>query len=98
MSTIDREAVLRGLKDIKPELERQYGVTRIGIFGSVARNDATAISDVDIVVEMAPDMLKRARLKAVLESLFRKDVDVVRYWKGMNRFLKKRIDDEALYV
>ena len=52
----------------------------------------------DVVVEMQPDLMKRARLKAELESFFQRKVDVVRDWRGMNRFLKKRIDDEALYV
>ena len=98
MSRTDREAVLQEIRSLKPRFERTYGVTKIGIFGSLARNEALDDSDVDVVVEMRPDLMKRARLKAELESFFRRKVDVVRYWRGMNRFLKKRIDDEALYV
>jgi uncharacterized protein len=98
MSGTDREAVLREMRGLKPRFERMYGVTKIGIFGSLARNEARDESDVDVVVEMEPDLMKRARLKAELESFFRRKVDVVRYRRGMNKFLKKRIDDEALYV
>ena len=98
MSGMDREAALREIRNLKPRFENVYGVTKIGIFGSLARNEARDDSDVDVVVEMQPDLMKRARLKAELESFFRRKVDVVRYWRGMNRFLKKRIDDEALYV
>ncbi len=98
MSRTDRETVLREMRSLKPRFERMYGVTRIGIFGSLARNEARDDSDVDVVVEMQPDLMKRARLRTELESVFRRRVDVVRYWRGMNRFLKKRIDDEALYV
>lgn len=98
MSRTDRETVLQEMRRLKPQLERAYGVTKIGIFGSLARNEARDDSDVDIVVEMQPDLMKRARLRTELESVFRRRVDVVRYWRGMNRFLKKRIDDEALYV
>lgn len=98
MSEIDREAALREIRNLKPRFENVYGVTKIGIFGSLARNEARHDSDVDVVVEMQPDLMKRARLKAELESFFQRKVDVVRYWRGMNRFLKKRIDDEALYV
>lgn len=32
-------------------IRERYGVARIGVFGSVARNEATAASDIDILVE-----------------------------------------------
>ncbi len=96
--TIESNDVIKKLRHLKPELEKRYGVTRIGIFGSVARNEAHTGSDIDIVVDMAPDLLKRVSLKAELELLFGKKVDVVRYWHGMNNYLKARIDQEAVYV
>jgi uncharacterized protein len=96
--TLKSNDVIKKLRHLKPELEQRYGVTRIGIFGSVARNEAHNDSDIDIVVDMAPDLLKRVSLKAELELLFDKKVDVVRYWHGMNNYLKARIDQEAVYV
>jgi len=96
--TIQGNDVIRKLRHLKPDLEKRYGVTRIGIFGSVVRNEAHNESDIDIVVDMAPDLLKRVSLKAELELLFGKEVDVVRYWYGMNNYLKARIDQEAVYV
>ena len=96
--TIESNKVIQKLRPLKPELAERYGVTRIGIFGSVARNEAHDDSDIDIVVDMAPDLLKRVSLKAELESLFGKEVDVIRYWHGMNHYLKTRIDQEAVYV
>jgi uncharacterized protein len=96
--TIMGDDVIKKLRHLKPQLEQRYGVTRIGIFGSVARNEAHNESDVDIVVDMAPDLLKRVSLKAELELFFGKKVDVVRYWHGMNHYLKARIDREAIYV
>jgi uncharacterized protein len=95
---IESNDVIKKLRHLKPELEQRYGVTRIGIFGSVARNEAHHGSDIDIVVDMAPDLLKRVSLKAELELLFGKKVDVVRYWHGMNNYLRARIDQEAVYV
>lgn len=89
---------LRLLQEHKKELEEQYGITRLGIFGSVARDEAIDSSDVDVVVEMPPDMLARASLKQELETILRTDVDVVRYWQRMNHYLKRRIDREARYV
>ena len=96
--TIKSNDVIEKLRHLKPELKKRYGVTCIGIFGSVARNEAQSGSDIDIVVDMAPDLLKRVSLKAELELLFGKKVDVVRYWHGMNYYLKARIDQEAVYV
>ncbi|MGA1133229.1 MAG: nucleotidyltransferase family protein, partial [Prochlorotrichaceae cyanobacterium] len=65
---------------------------------SVARNQAKPNSDIDIVVEMQPDLLKRVRLKEFLEKYFKRRVDVIRYWQGMNPYLKSQIDRDAYYA
>ncbi|HNY10221.1 MAG TPA: nucleotidyltransferase domain-containing protein, partial [Candidatus Wallbacteria bacterium] len=46
---LSKNEVLQQLRNIQPELGKNYGVTRIGIFGSVARNEANEGSDIDIV-------------------------------------------------
>ena len=86
------------MREHKRELVERYGITRLGIFGSVARDEAVGISDVDVVVEMPPDMFARVKLKEDLEIIFSSKVDVVRYWQRMNHYLKRRIDREACYV
>jgi len=97
--TLRREDVLRILGSHRGELADRYGVTRLGIFGSVARNEACDDSDVDIVVEtQVPDLLMMVNLKEDLEQLLQRKVDLVRYRVRMNPFLKKRIDNEARYV
>ena len=93
-----REEALEILRDNKRELEEKYGLKKVGIFGSVAKNTATPDSDIDIVVEMYPDMLRRAELKQELENLLGQKVDLIRYWRRMNQYLKQHIDKEALYV
>ena len=55
---MQRDTVLQALSDHKQEMSSRYGVTRLGIFGSVALNQATDASDVDIVVEMPPDLFQ----------------------------------------
>jgi predicted nucleotidyltransferase len=96
--TIANKKVFDTLSKVFPELKQKYGISKIGVFGSVARSQDNIESDVDIIVEMHPDLFKRICLKNELESILGKKVDVVRYWKGMNRFLKQRIDQEGLYV
>ncbi len=98
VSSIDKEYILRELRALKPELSDCYKVSKIGIFGSVARNEATEESDIDIVVEMEPNMLKRVGLKQKLEKVFNRDVDVIRYRDSMNPYLKSQIDRDAIYA
>ena len=76
-----------------------YKILKIGIFGSVARNQFTDQSDVDVVVELGyPDLFVLVGIKQDLEELFHRPVDIVRYRENMNTFLKQRIDQEAVYV
>ncbi len=99
MATMSRAEALEILQQHKQELADKYGVTRIGIFGSLARDEATENSDVDVVVEMAkPDLFFMVHIKNLLESAMHCHVDIVRYRVRMNAFLKQRIDREADYV
>ncbi len=99
MANVNREYVLRVLGMHKDDLTRDYGLLKLGVFGSVARNEARGNSDIDIVVEtQVPDLLRMANLREDLEGLLHTKVDLIRYRQHMNSFLKKRIDDEAFYV
>ncbi len=95
----NKDKILSILREIAPVLSVRYGVTRIGIFGSVARDDGSEESDVDIVYEMSsPNLFTVVHLKAELENVFHFPVDLVRYRERMNPFLKKRIEKEGVYV
>ncbi|MDH4200025.1 MAG: nucleotidyltransferase family protein [Spirochaetia bacterium] len=94
----DKNSVISLIKKNLNELTKKYAITRIGIFGSLAREQATEESDIDIVVEMEPDLFKRASLKSELEIILGTKVDVIRYSQRMNPHLKQRIDREVLYV
>ncbi|BCO09236.1 DNA polymerase subunit beta [Desulfolithobacter dissulfuricans] len=96
---LQRAEVLRILGMHRDELAKRYGVTKLGIFGSVARDEATGVSDVDVVVEtLVPDLLRMVNLKEDLEKILHCKVDLVRYRPRMNPYLKKRLDKEARYV
>jgi uncharacterized protein len=49
-----RDEIIAKLKETAPAL-RAEGVTRLAIFGSRARNDAREDSDLDVLIEVAPD-------------------------------------------
>ena len=96
---LNREAVLQELRNHRTEFEQLYGVTKIGIFGSVARGESRDNSDIDVVLEMRePDLFHMVHIKDTLEKDFQRPVDVIRYRKTMNHYLKARIDREACYV
>lgn len=46
------EDIVEKLRKIKPELEKKYPITGIGVFGSYARGEADINSDIDIAVDI----------------------------------------------
>jgi len=58
-------------------LSAEYGVKRIGIFGSCAKGQLTDKSDVDIIVEFErPLGLRFVEFAEYLENLLGRDVDI----------------------
>ena len=96
---LSRDDVLQELRNHFPQFKRLYGVTKIGVFGSAARDELGKNSDIDVVVEMRePDLFYKVHIKETLEKDFQRQVDVIRYRDKMNPYLKARIDREALYA
>jgi predicted nucleotidyltransferase len=76
MYTLD--IILEKLREIKPELQRKYPISSLGVFGSYARGEATDDSDIDIAVEIhGPMGLNFIAMADEIESLFGIKVDVV---------------------
>lgn len=76
-----------------------YGIQHLGIFGSVARNQQTPNSDIDIFYTGEPlSLFQLAALKQELEEILKIRVDIVRMRESMNRLLKKRIQKEGFNV
>lgn len=99
MSIPRREEILEVLRHHKEELANRYGVTKLGVFGSVARDEAREESDVDVVVTLRqPNLFMMVHIKDALEAALHRPVDIVQYREQMNQFLKQRIDREAVYV
>jgi len=89
-----RAEIIKKLKDQYPYLSRQYGIRRIGIFGSVATDSAGPDSDVDIVVEFdRPIGLKFMEFVEYMENLLGKKVDVLTK-DGINNIRVKKVSTE----
>jgi hypothetical protein len=96
---MNKDEILAALREFKREHAEQYGITQIGIFGSVARGEARDDSDVDIVFETTnPNLFKTACMKQDLEELLKRHVDVIRLRTAMNPRMRERIIREALYA
>jgi len=94
-----RSEILKKLKQYKQDYQEEYRFSKIGVFGSVARGDAGSHSDVDIAIEqLEPNLFLLGTIKTDLEEELEAKVDIIRLRKGMNEFLKKRIEQEAIYV
>ncbi|MBE9485945.1 MAG: nucleotidyltransferase domain-containing protein [Desulfuromonadales bacterium] len=94
-----KNEIVEILRDYKKEFAEQYGILNIGVFGSVARDEAGEESDVDVVVRISkPDLFMLVGIKHELEERLHRSVDIVAYRENMNQFLKKRIDGEAVYA
>ena len=97
--SMNREEILRILASFRERKQDEFGILRLGVFGSIARDQATEASDVDVVVELGqPDLLALVGVKQELEELLRLPTDVVRYREEMNPYLRRRIEQEAIYV
>ena len=64
-----REEYIALIASHAEKLQNTFGITSLRLFGSVARNQHHAGSDVDIYVEMPPKFFLIVRLKAYLEAL-----------------------------
>ena len=96
---MEKEDIIRYLASKKKDFEQEFGVTRIGIFGSYAKNREREDSDLDVVVEMnKPDLLAMVGVKQAIEEDLGIEVDIIRNRKRMNQKLKKRINKDAVYV
>ncbi|MEM8893984.1 MAG: nucleotidyltransferase family protein [Bacteroidota bacterium] len=88
----ETQRVVEQIRKAKPTLLEEYGVSRIGYFGSHAKGKSTPTSDIDVLVDFSrPIGWKFFDLKDFLEELVGKDVDLV-----TSCSLKKRLKDSIL--
>ena len=95
---LDKDIIINFLKTHKQLLEREFGVTKIALFGSYARGEQTEKSDIDFVLETnTPSFTKRCSLKEFLENSFKKQIDLC-YFRGMRSFIRHAIEKELIYA
>ncbi|MBP0017280.1 MAG: nucleotidyltransferase family protein [Cyanobacteria bacterium SBLK] len=93
-----REDILKQLQE-KHEAIANYGVKSLALFGSVARDEATENSDIDILVEFEGKITfdRYMDLKFYLEDRLGKKVDLVSR-KMLKPLIREKIEREAIDV
>ncbi len=88
------------LRKHETEIFKQFGVRKIGIFGSVVRGEDNPDSDIDILVEFSPGEKtfdNYMGLKHYPESLFKRRVDLVTA-DGIHPHIQKSVLREVIYA
>jgi predicted nucleotidyltransferase len=91
------DELLKGQRERILQIAAKHGAHNIRVFGSVARGEATAQSDLDLLVEFAPgrSLLDHSGLKMDLEEALGRKVDVVTP-NAIHWYIKERILAEAV--
>ena len=96
---MNRSQAIELLRQSKPTLSSRYGVTRLALFGSLARDDAREDSDADVLVAFdGPATSKRYfGVQFFLEDLLARPVDLVTE-QALRAELRPFIEREAIRV
>jgi hypothetical protein len=96
---MDKHEALRLLSSHRAEIAREFGVSRLALFGSTARDEATETSDVDVLVsfEGGATLRRYMGLNRYLESLFQRRVDLVTD-KSLRQELRPYVEQDLVDV
>lgn len=96
---MEKSKVIQALAEHKPVLVKRYGITRLALFGSTARDSATDSSDIDILVgfEGSATSQRYFGVQFYLEDLLGNPVDLVTE-KALRQELRSYIEREAINV
>lgn len=96
---MNRQQAIEILVKLKPELVKRFGVTRLALFGSTVRDEASPDSDIDIIVAFdGPATSKKYfGVQFFLEDQLGCPVDLVTE-KAMRAELRPFIEREAVNV
>ena len=96
---MNREQVLGLLKEHKPALAQRFGVVELALFGSIARDEASSDSDVDVLVrfDKPPHWRQYFGAQCFLEELLGCPVDMATH-QELREEIKPFIEQEAVDV
>ena len=97
---MQRDQIAAKLKELKESFDR-FQVTEVFLFGSASRDEATEASDIDLLIEFAPNsrigLFGMARLQKTIQDAFHRKVDLVTR-DALHPALREKILKEAIHV
>jgi uncharacterized protein len=99
---MNKITVLQKINQLLPDLKREYHIVKIGVFGSVIREEAKKKSDIDIVYVMEEEYSLGFRAKIAVERKLKKtlgfkSIDFINS-RCLNPIIALAIKDEIEYV
>jgi predicted nucleotidyltransferase len=96
-----KNEILDFLQKNKSYIFNTYHVTKIGVFGSFARDEQTSKSDVDLLIELEDGTTNihdiKESLGNFLSNAFERSVDIARE-KYLKSYAKESVLKDAIYV
>jgi len=95
-----KSPIFSRLEQAVPGIRADFGVKRIGIFGSFARGEQKRTSDVDVLVEFAHGKAtfdNFMHLAFYLEDIFSRKVDLLTV-KSIDRYIRTRVESEVIWI
>jgi len=98
---LKKNDILTYLSNNKELFSKQFNITKLGIFGSFARDEQTESSDIDIIIEMprsTDDIFeKKQQLRDLLKTQFQREIDLCRE-RAIKPLFREIIIKDAIYV
>lgn len=95
----ERQKVLDALGNFKKYNAKKYGIESLALFGSFSRGEQNAESDVDVLIALkSPSLFIYAEIQAALESVLKRNVDIVSSKARKREEFDKEISKDLIYV
>ena len=95
------ESIKTQLIALKPDLQRDYHIIELGIFGSYVRGEQRPDSDVDILVEFDPSfkfgLVTYGKIEDYIADALDKKVDLVMK-RALKPYIGRRVLQEVVYL
>lgn len=101
MEPINKIEIINFIKENKSYLCKKYRLTKIGVFGSFARDEQDNDSDIDLIIEFENDTANifgiKNELRQYFKDRFNRDVDIARE-KYLKPRIRKEVAKETVYA
>ena len=86
------------IRDHSAELQNQFGITSLRLFGSVARNEHHEGSDIDLFATMPPKFFNYILAVQYLEKLLGCTVDLIQDHNNLRPFFREQIEKDGIDI